>query len=105
MSVKNICNIENDIDDNVDNLVPIKYFNKTLNKTDYGFELESVIESLPDLITKIDSTSNGIDYTSLIPILVKEIQMIKQKLQPKIRKDLDIIIDNIPQIKPVFRTK
>ena len=101
-SLKNMSNIDSNITETVDNLEPIKYFNKILNKSDYGFEISSVQKELPNLITKIDNTTNGIDYTSLIPILVKEIQDIKHQLKEQHQRKPSLA-DDIKNHTPIFK--
>jgi hypothetical protein len=102
-SVKNFTQITNDIVETVDKLEPIKYFNSNLKKYDYGFEISSVRDNLPELISKIDNITDGIDYTSIIPILVKEIQILKQQVNDlTVKKERRISIESTA-INPVFR--
>jgi hypothetical protein len=102
-SVKNFTNITNDIVETIDKLEPIKYFNSNLKKYDYGFEIDSVKNNLPELISKVDTITDGIDYTSIIPILVKEIQLLKQQVKDlTVKKEKRVSIDS-STINPVFR--
>ena len=82
-SQKNFIDITTEINETVDNLEPIKYYNKIIQKQDFGFEISSFEKEFPQLIANIDGNTKAIDYTSIIPILVKEVQELKKQLKPK----------------------
>ena len=66
----------------VDNLKPIKYFNKITNKVEIGFLAHEVQKDFPDLVSgkKDGEKLQTLDYQSLIGILVKEIQDLKSEV-------------------------
>lgn len=63
----------------VDNLKPIKYFNKKSKKEEIGFLAHEVQESFPCLVTgkKDGEGLQTLNYIGLIGILTKEIQCLK----------------------------
>ena len=63
----------------VDNLKPIKYFNKKSGKEDIGFIAHEVQENFPCLVTgeKDGEELQTLNYIGLIGILTKEIQRLK----------------------------
>jgi hypothetical protein len=63
----------------VDNLKPIKYFNKKSKKEEIGFIAHEVQESFPCLVTgeKDGEDMQTLNYIGLIGILTKEIQRLK----------------------------
>jgi len=63
----------------VDNLKPIKYFNKKSKKEEIGFLAHEVQESFPCLVTgkKDGEDLQTLNYIGLIGILTKEIQCLK----------------------------
>ena len=76
---------------NTNKLNPITYYNKVLEKEDIGFIAHEVQDSLPLLVSgeKNGLINQTINYTGLIPILVKEIQDLKQRvtyLETKLEK-------------------
>jgi hypothetical protein len=104
-SIRNFADVTDKLSETIDDLVPIKYHNKILNRLDFGLELGSVQKMFPFIITNVDSNTKSIDYISLIPILIKEIQDLKQEiaeLKPK-EVHLDRSSDYVTQIKPVFK--
>ena len=66
---------------NVNNLNPVSYFNTSLKKQDIGFIAHEVQEIYPFLVNgnKDDENYQSINYTGFIPILVKEIQLLKEE--------------------------
>ena len=66
----------------VDNLKPIKYFNKKTEKIEIGFLAHEVQKEFPYLVTgeKDGPDLQTLDYQSLIGILVKEIQSLKSEV-------------------------
>ena len=72
-----------DVAATVDDLKPVKYFNTLSKSEQYGFIADEVQKVLPELV---EGTFDGyeyqtINYIQLIPILVKEIQELKKRLQ------------------------
>jgi hypothetical protein len=66
----------------VDNLKPVKYFNKKSGKEDIGFIAHEVQESFPCLVTgeKDGEDLQTLNYMGLIGILTKEIQVLKAEV-------------------------
>ena len=67
---------------NIDNLKPSTYFNTKLGKQDIGLIAHELQEIYPELVTgeKDGEELQSINYIGLIPILIKEIQDLKKKL-------------------------
>jgi hypothetical protein len=67
----------------VDNLKPVKYFNKKSGKEDIGFIAHEVQESFPCLVTgeKDGENLQTLNYIGLIGILTKEIQRLKADVE------------------------
>jgi hypothetical protein len=67
----------------VDQLKPIKYFNKNTNQIEIGFLAHELQEQFPYLVMgeKDGETNQSLNYNSLIGILVKEIQSLKREIQ------------------------
>lgn len=63
----------------VDNLKPVKYFNRKSEKTEIGFIAHEVQQSFPYLVTgeKDGQDLQTLNYIGLIGILVQEIQQLK----------------------------
>ena len=76
---------------NVDNLIPITYFNKKTEKQDIGLLAHELQEQFPCLVTgeKDAEEFQTVNYSGLIPILIKEIQEVK--------KEIKLLKDNILQ--------
>jgi hypothetical protein len=72
---------------NVDNLIPITYFNKKTEKQDIGLLAHQLQEQFPCLVTgeKDAQEFQTVNYSGLIPILIKEIQEVKKEI--KLLKD------------------
>lgn len=66
----------------VDNLKPIKYFNKKSEKEEIGFLAHEVQESFPCLVTgeKDGKELQTLNYMGLIGVLTKEIQLLKAEV-------------------------
>jgi hypothetical protein len=64
-------------------LNPVTYKNKLTNKQDVGLIAHELQEIFPFLVTgeKDAETYQSVNYTGLIPILIKEIQELKQKVK------------------------
>jgi hypothetical protein len=67
----------------VDNLKPIKYFNKQSGATEIGFIAHELQEEFPYLVTgeKDGKEMQTVNYIGLIGILVKEIQELKTEIK------------------------
>jgi len=71
----------------VDDLNPVYYYNKLINKEDLGLIAHELQESYPLLVTgdKDGDEFQRVNYIGLIPVLIKEIQELKRKI--KIRNE------------------
>ena len=71
------------INEDVDELKPIKYKNKINNKLEYGFIAHEVQNVFPNMVQgeKDGEEYQSINYTELIPILVHEIQQLKEEIR------------------------
>ncbi|MFY7729891.1 MAG: tail fiber domain-containing protein [Flavobacterium sp.] len=67
----------------VDRLNPVSYTNKLTEKPDIGFIAHEVQEVFPSLVTgeKGADAYQTINYNGIIPILVKEIQRLKERIE------------------------
>ena len=67
----------------IDNLNPITYFNLNTKKQDIGLIAHEVQEWYPCLVNgeKDGDTMQSVNYTGLIPVLIKEIQMLKERIK------------------------
>jgi len=65
---------------NVDNLRPVAYFNTKSGNKDVGLIAHELQEIYPELVTgeKDGENLQSVNYTGLIPILIKEIQDLKK---------------------------
>jgi hypothetical protein len=74
----------------VDNLKPVVYTNKIINKQNYGFIAHEVQEIYPNLVegNKDGEKYQNLNYVGLIPILVKEIQNLKTKFN-NLQKEIE----------------
>ena len=68
---------------NVDNLIPVTYLNKKTEKQDIGLIAHELQKQFPYLVNGVkDGEENQtINYTGLIPILIKEIQELKKEVK------------------------
>jgi len=68
---------------NVDGLNPVTYYNKSKKSNDFGFIAHEVQEIFPELVSggKDGDCMQSINYNGIIPILVKEIQILKQQVK------------------------
>ena len=66
----------------VDNLNPIKYYNKNSQKVEIGFLAHEVQDAFPYLVTgeKDGATTQTLNYIGLIGVLTKEIQNLKAEV-------------------------
>lgn len=62
-----------------DNLRPVKYLNKINNQYEYGLIAHEVQDLIPELVTgnRDSEEYQAINYTGLIPIMIKEIKCLK----------------------------
>jgi hypothetical protein len=69
------------INNTIDNLKPIQYYNKNLEKEDMGFIAHEVQEEFPFLVSgeKDGEDMQSLNYTGLIALLVKEVQDLKRE--------------------------
>jgi hypothetical protein len=67
----------------VDNLNPVTYLNKNLGKQDIGLIAHELQEVYPELVNgeKDGEQFQSINYIGLIPILIKEIQNLKERVK------------------------
>jgi hypothetical protein len=68
---------------NVDNLKPVKYFNKQTKREDMGLVAHELQEVFPFLVNgeKDGKDYQSVNYNGLIPVLIKEIQDLKQEIK------------------------
>jgi hypothetical protein len=66
----------------IDGLRPVMYFNKLLQKHEYGFIAHEVQEIFPDIVfgDKDAERYQTINYMSLLPLIVKEIKDMKREI-------------------------
>jgi hypothetical protein len=97
----NIMNIDTSI--NLDSLRPVYYFNKQINKNDYGFVAHEVEEIFPCLVQgeKDGSSNQSINYNGIFTISVHEIQKLKKEnreLKERVKKleeTVEMIIEKL----------
>ena len=67
----------------VDNLRPVTYNNTNLGKQDIGLIAHELQEIYPFLVNweKDGEQLQSVNYTGLIPILIKEIQILKERVR------------------------
>jgi hypothetical protein len=73
----------------LDGLRPVMYFNKLLQKHEYGFIAHEVQEVFPDLVVgnKDDENYQTINYIPMFALLVKEVKEMKREIE-ELRKKL-----------------
>ena len=66
----------------VDKLNPVYYINKLTNRSDFGLIAHELQEYYPDLVMGVKDGANtqSVNYTGLISILIKEIQLLKLRV-------------------------
>jgi len=81
----------------VDPLRPVYYRNKLTNKQDIGLIAHEVQEHFPFLVSgeKDGETTQSVNYTSLIGLLIHEIQQLKQETIPKLNQTIKILEDRV----------
>ena len=72
-----------DLDYIVDNLKPKTYYNTLTNKLDCGFIADELQQEFDFMVNGVKDGDNlqSVNYISLIPIIIKEIQLIKQNFK------------------------
>lgn len=68
--------------DIIDSLEPVsfKYNDDKKGKTHYGLIYEDTIEKVPDICNETENGTKGINYTEIIPLLLKEIQDLRKRV-------------------------
>jgi hypothetical protein len=66
----------------IDGLRPVMYYNKLLQKHEYGFIAHEVQEIFPDIVAgnKDEEQYQTINYTLMLPLIVKEIKEMKREI-------------------------
>jgi len=84
----------------VDNLNPVTYFNLNTKKQDIGLIAHELQEWYPVLVNgeKDGDTMQSVNYTGLIPVLIKEIQELKNDIK-KIKEEFSFFKNNKIEIK------
>ena len=85
----NITELPDDTLDKISNIHAVKFTwkNDTLNKKCIGFIAQNVQEYYPEVVNNNSSTGYlGVDYTSMIPVLLKSIQQLKTKLDDALQR-------------------
>jgi hypothetical protein len=67
----------------IDNLIPVTYKNLKTEKQDIGLIAHEVEEYYPCLVTGVKDGKEyqSVNYISLIPVLIKEIQELKKEIK------------------------
>jgi hypothetical protein len=67
----------------VDRMRPVSYFNTLTSRTDYGFVAHELQAEYPELVNgvKDDLVMQSINYNSMLALLAKEIQTLKQQVR------------------------
>jgi hypothetical protein len=96
----------NQITDTVDNLKPVRYYNKKIEKEDMGFIAHEVQEHFPFLVSgeKDGKDMQCLNYMGLIALLTKEIQDLKKDKEniKKENQELKSRLDNIELLLQEF---
>jgi len=73
----------------LDRLRPVMYYNRLLNKNEYGFIAHEVQEVFPNLVVgnKDDDQYQSIHYTPMFALLVNEVKEMKREIA-ELRKKL-----------------
>ena len=79
----------------VSNLKPVSYYNKISKKNDIGFIAHEVQELFPELVSgvKDGEIRQSLNYTGLVPILVKEVKEIKANNSSRIKTSFDCALE------------
>ena len=67
----------------VDRMRPVSYFNTLTSRTDYGFVAHELQAEYPELVNGVndDPVMQSINYNSMLALLAKEIQTLKQQVR------------------------
>jgi FtsZ-binding cell division protein ZapB len=65
----------------VDGLKPVSYFNDVIGRKDIGFIAQDVEEIYPFMVNENSDGYKSLSYTSIIGLLVKEIQILKSEVK------------------------
>ena len=78
-----------DVGDVIDSLEPVsfKYNDDKKDKTHYGLIYEDTIKKIPDICNETENGTKGINYTEIIPLLLKEIQDLRKRVAELERRD------------------
>lgn len=71
-----------DVSDKIDKLEPVSfiYNNDETKHKRFGLIYEDTVDVLPEICFEDDNHEKGIDYTALVPILLKEIQSLRKRV-------------------------
>jgi hypothetical protein len=85
----------------IDMLRPVSYHNTVTDKPDIGLIAHEVQEHFPFLVTgeKDGDTIQSVNYTSLISLLIHEIQQLKQETIPKLNQTIKSLEDRIQMLE------
>jgi hypothetical protein len=80
---KNIYSLHDDLDSTVDKLNPVHYMNTVNGKREWGFIAHELQEEFPSLVdgVKDGEKLQSINYSGLVALLVKEIQVLKREIR------------------------
>jgi hypothetical protein len=81
----------------IDKLRPVSYHNKVTDKPDIGLIAHEVQEHFPFLVSgeKDGDEIQSVNYTSLISLLIHEIQQLKQETIPKLNQTIKLLEDRV----------
>jgi hypothetical protein len=85
----------------IDKLRPVSYQNKVTKQQDIGLIAHEVQEHFPFLVSgeKDGETTQSVNYTSLISLLIHEIQQLKQETIPKLNQTIKILEDRVQMLE------
>jgi hypothetical protein len=99
---------------NVDNLRPVSYYNTLSNNQDVGLIAHELQEYYPSLVhgNKDDDDYQSVNYTSLISVLIHEIQQLKKRIiklenntiDPSNNAEPVVPIENTDPVVPIENT-
>ena len=71
-----------DVSDKVDRLEPVSfiYNHDETNHKRFGLIYEDTVDILPEICFEDDNHEKGIDYTALVPVLLKEIKSLRKRV-------------------------
>jgi hypothetical protein len=67
---------------------PISYYNTLTSRTEYGFIAHELQREYPDLVNGVKDAEvmQSVNYNSIIAVIVKEIQTLKQQMSELLKK-------------------